>query len=336
MKFHPQTYQDLLQYTDELSILQRYLPGVTVNKFFKSIFRDEDNASARLYYKHGKLMYNDFQVCTDVIGIVQYLFNESYTDTINRILSDFSSNFSKPIKTIPRLKTIEKTDSPTVIIPYYRDWREYDRIYWEECGGISLNWLESPEVNVKPFIKADITSKGNTWTLNADKLAYCYKYHIHDGVQIYKLYQPNENRERKWFSNVFSGVDSPVQLINTLPKNTGNELLVIGSSLKDSAVVQCNCNIWSCAPNNEGNWMPPQIIPKLNERFKRIITFFDNDNGGHRAAKKYEQKYGYEAVFIPDYYKRFKIKDPYELRKHLKNNLREFHEVMRYIIYKTK
>ena len=329
MKFHPQTYQDLLQYTDELSILQRYLPGVTVNKFFKSIFRSEDNASARLYYKHGKLMYNDFQVCTDVIGIVQYLFNESYTGTINRILSDFSSNFSKPIKTIPRLKTIEKTDSPTVIIPYYRDWREYDRIYWEEYGGISLSWLESPEVNVKPFIKADITSKGNTWTLDADKLAYCYKYYQHEGVDRYKLYQPL-NKLGKWYSNVDSTI---FQLWDTIPKSNDNKLLIIGSSLKDCGVIQCNMNIPSGAANNEGAFIPEIVVPKIKERFKRTITFFDNDNGGHKAAKKYEAKYNYEAVFIPDYYKRFKIKDPYELRKHLKNNLREFHEVMRYIIY---
>jgi DNA primase len=83
----------------------------------------------------------------------------------------------------------------------------------------------------------------------------------------------------------------------------------------------------SCAPNNEGAFLPPQLPYKFSQRFKRIVTWFDNDYAGHKAAKKYQQLYGYEPIFIP---RRF-AKDPFEYVS--KYGHIEFVKLSNYLLY---
>lgn len=332
-----QNYEQIKQRYGELSIVNYYLPGTTLNKFFKSPLRKDRHASAIIYIgKRGDLMYNDFIYNGDIIQLVAWLYNETYREGLKRIIRDFSGTFSsKPTQTIKKQKDFKKqANIPTIITPYFREWRQYDYNYWTVDGGIPLKWLESSEVNVFPFIKAKINSKNGEHFIKADKLAYCYQYHIYNKIVRYKLYQPNSKR-LKWISNIVSGEQGVLQLINTLSKSNDNPLLIISSSLKDSATIQCNTALdqWipSTAPNNEGDYLPPQIVPKLNQRFKRILTWFDQDTGGHRAARMYKQKYNYDGIFIPEHITRkYDVKDPYAFRK--KFGEREFIKLTKYLV----
>jgi DNA primase len=57
------------------------------------------------------------------------------------------------------------------------------------------------------------------------------------------------------------------------------------------------------------------------------VTWFDNDYAGHKAAKKYQQLYGYEPIFIPEEW----AKDPFEFRD--KYGKREFVNLSNYLLY---
>ena len=332
-----QNYEQVKQRYGELSIVNYYLPGIALNKFFKSPLRKDRHASAIIYIgKKGDLMYNDFIYNGDIIQLVAWLYNETYREGLKRIIRDFSGTFSsKPTQTIKKQKDFKKqANIPTIINPYFREWRQYDYNYWTVNGGIPLKWLESSEVNVFPFIKAKINSKNGEHFIKADKLAYCYQYHVYNGIIRYKLYQPHSKR-LKWLSNIVSGNNGGVvQLWETLPKHyIPNSTLIITSSLKDGAVIRCNLskydpNIYAIAPNNEYNFLPDYVVEKIKTRFDRIIVWMDSDEGGIKGMKKFNVKYGWEYVYIPF---KFKAKDQYSFRE--KYGEKEFIELSKQLLF---
>jgi hypothetical protein len=324
MKFQPQNYPELLKYTDELDILKYYIPGIELNKFFPSLFRKEKAPSARIYIsKNGTIRYNDFRINEGVLGVIALLHNESISKAKDRVLKDFTGTFKgKKGKYISKQKEyLKQAKKATIITPYFREWKQFDYNYWTLNYGIYLSWLQHPKVKVYPIIKANISGKKDDYTLYCDKLAYCYFYHISNNIQRYKLYQPL-SKKHKWLSNIIGGSynDGVVQLWDTLPKDTDNDLLIITSSLKDSGCIYCNTynvfhpnrGIYSCAPNNEGEYMPDYVVHKLKQRFKRIIVWMDSDEAGITTMKKYNAKYGFEWVYIP---LRFGVKDQSDFRK---------------------
>jgi len=328
MKFTYQSYEQLLKYHTELEIINRYYPIPGVQKYFKSPFRKEKHPSALFYpTKGGRLRYNDFQISEGVLGFIALLYNIGIKETEKMILNDFSGNISNkkrnPIKTIKKYKKLG--NKPTIIQPIYRQYRQYDFDYWMQ-GGITKEWLTHPTVNIYPATKIKIDSKKGNFIIRLDKLAYIYPFHIFDNIRRYKVYQP-DSLNMKWITNSNTGVGGVVQGWETLPKNNNNNLCVISSSFKDSGVIECNARIPSFAPNNEGAWLPSQIIPKLNQRYNKILTWFDNDEPGIKAAKKYKEKYGYDYIHIP---LKFKEKDQFAFRK--KYGEKEFIQLTNYLI----
>jgi hypothetical protein len=324
MKFQPQNYSELLKYTDELDILKYYIPGIELNKPFLSLFRKEKDPSARIYIsKNGTIRYNDFLINEGILGVIARLHNESIPQVKDRVLKDFIGTFKGGKgKYVPKQQMyLKQAKIPTIIKPYFREWKQWDYNYWTLNYGIYLSWLQHPKVKVYPIIKADISGKKGEYTLYCDKLSYYYSYHTSSNVQRCKIYQP-QNKKQKWLSNIIGGNynDGVVQLWDTLPKDSGNDLLVITSSLKDSGTIYCNTynvfhsnrGIYSCAPNNEGEFLPEYVIYKLKQRFKRIIVWMDSDEAGIRTMKKYQAKYGFEWVYIP---LRFGVKDQSDFRK---------------------
>lgn len=101
-----------------------------------------------------------------------------------------------------------------------------------------------------------------------------------------------------------------IQGYDQLPKK-GN-LLVITKSLKD---VMClhSLGITACAPCSETQFLTDTMLSELKERFKYIITLFDNDSTGISFMNKQKKKYpellytwiprSLGAKDISDYYK---------------------------------
>lgn len=326
MKFSTKqlNYEDILQYVSEEDIALYYL-GVTSKSKMFSFYREETNPGYYLYYKNGRMMYYDCIESRTLSRLIMEVHSWSYKEFLAHLRQDFNTT----LLTTPKLKKLPKIETKpkhTEIKIKTRDWQDYDiKDFWG-LGGITLDWLKDPRRNIKPLEYFWINDYLNV----AEKYSYCYDYYYHAGLMRRKGYQPF-SKTRKWFGNMDTTI---LQNINTLPKSSDNELLIISSSYKDTGVIECNLTlpdsrlyIPSVAPNNEAAVLPPQIPHKFNQRFKRIVSWFDQDLAGHKAAKKYQQLYGYEPIFIPEGL----AKDPFEYVS--KYGHTEFVKLSNYLLY---
>ena len=317
-------YEDILQYVSEEDIALFYL-GVTSKSKMFSFYREETNPGYYLYYKNGRMMYYDCVETRSLPYLIMEVHTWSYKEFLGHLRQDFNTPLTSTYK-VKKLPKIETKPKHTEIKIKTRDWQDYDiEDFWGK-GGITLDWLKDPRRNIKPLEYFWINDYLNV----AEKYSYCYDYYYHANLMRRKIYQPY-SADRKWVSNIDSTV---LQNVNTLNKSIDNELLIISSSYKDTGVIECNLTlpdsrlyIPSVAPNNEGAYLPEQIPYKFNQRFKRIVTFFDQDLAGHKAARKYQQLYGYEPIFIPEGF----AKDPFEYVS--KYGHIEFVKLSNYLLY---
>lgn len=335
------TYEEVLKQIDEVSLAHFYL-SMKPNKFYYSLFRKDSHPSASLYYnKQGRLQYNDFVYHFSLpYAIMQFKGWDHRTFFIN-VTRDFnlksnSSEFdlSKPKSFNLIGHEIDHIKKETLIERKLRPFENHDVEFWNQFG-IYKEWLQHPAVKVNPISHFWINNHKGYRKYYADKYAYCFDYFRYNNRYLRKIYQPYS--KVKWISNIVSGEGGVCQLWETLPKE-GRDLLIVTSSLKDGGTIYCNTfnifnhneGIYTIAPNNESGFLPDQIIPKLNDRFERIITWFDNDNAGIIAGKKYRDRYGWEPIYNP---LKFKQKDPSDFRKDYGH--REFISLFKYLVYGT-
>jgi hypothetical protein len=313
--------------TNDFTIFKHYCNNFqTLNKLFNSPFRKEDNPSCIITVYDGKLWFRDFGLGKSftAIDFVQYLYNLSYYDTLEKINRDLylglqSSNInikSKPIKfefthkLSDNLNTIIKIKS----IPF----TEEGLNYWESYGW-TLDMLIAANIRQIDFFWI---VKQNQYTNDKfiidvrHKLAFSYDYYWHNSIFRRKIYLPLE--KNRFYSNVDNTI---IQGWDLLPKYNNNELFIT-SSFKDVGVFWRLNNYYSnsIAPNNEIMFIPEDIFwTKIKPRFKRIIAWLNNDSTGIINSLKWAEKYQIEAYFNPI---RCPHKDPSDFVKY--EGLREF------------
>lgn len=335
------SYEGVLQQIDEASIARLYL-SMEVGKFYKSLFREDKKPSASLYHNNaGRLQYNDFIYHYSLPYAVMEYYNWTYREFLINVSRDFKlksimiDNQYDNLRVYAKSYAIpEHTRKKTIIERKFRDFQEHDLNFWNQYG-IWVDWLIHPAVKVSPISYFWIDNYKGRRLFKADRHSYCYDYFEYDDRFLRKIYQPY-SKSGKWISNVVSGEGGVCQLWETLPKE-GRELLIVTSSLKDGGTIYCNTfdvfrrgeGVFCLAPNTENGFLPDQIIPKLNNRFKRIVTWFDNDDAGIKAGIKYYHKYGWEAIHNPIGYP----KDPSDFRKEYGH--KEFLSLFMYLLYGT-
>lgn len=333
------TYEGVLSQIDEASIARLYL-SMEPSRFYKSIFRDDKIPSATLYYNNeGRLQYNDFVYHLSLPYAVMQYRGWTYREFLIRVSEDFKltpkqtdSCVSPVFKGYNNITVSDAVKKNTVIDRKFREIQQHDLDFWGQYG-ITTEWLTHPAVKVHPISHFWVDNYKGRRMFKADKYAYCYDYFEYEGRYLRKIYQPHL-KVGKWISNVVSGEGGVCQLWETLPKQ-GRDLLIITSSLKDGGTIYCNTfnvfnrneGIFSLAPNTENGFLPDQIIPKINSRFKRVLTWFDNDNSGILAGKKYKDVYGWEPIFNPLGYP----KDPSDFREEYGH--KEFISLTKHLIY---
>lgn len=287
-------YTDLLDYVSEEAIAKYYL-GIGVNKPFNSFFREDPIPSARLFYYHGRIYYNDFLKSMTLSDLIMHHKRWTYIDLIDNIKKDFMNTGSKV--SFRRKVSKKAYNKNTILSVKYRDWESWDDDYWMR-GNINRNWLESADIHPIQYYWI------NGYINVAHKWHYTYDHYLHKNVFRRKLYAPkHKNLNKKWTSNIDSTI---IQNKKNLPRN--GPLLLIDSSLKDCGVTECNWNIPSIAGNNELSFMPERFVWKLSQRFTKIVTLYDNDKGGHIGANRQKQKFGWDSIFLPS---RSNAKDPF-------------------------
>jgi hypothetical protein len=270
--------------------------------------KKDTNASCRIAYINGDLLYTDFgEGSYRPIPYVMRRFGLSYRDALRKINQDFSAGLIDTDRTPVERTIIAKSKTPdflkrqshTIIDVKYSDWSWEDLDYWEDFGWtlemakrasirpISNFWLTMPNKGMRqvPFCVEK-------------ELAFSYDFYRHNGIFRRKLYFP----ERKGIARFVSNVDNTViQNWDLLPKN-GGDTLFITSSKKDTGPFW-RLNGWVCnsiAPNNEITFIPEKIFyTKIKPRWKRIIGWLDNDETGIENSLIWAQKYGIQAVWNP-------------------------------------
>lgn len=282
--------EDLINKINQEEVMFQFL-GIWPSLYqkYKSPFRNDKFAGCRFEWKNGLLYFVDnakFQnrLYWSIFDIVKHVKQCSYREALGHIAKGRYTQ----VKSVPVYK-------PKKEIRFtYKEW-SFDNLF-------DL----SPEILLKENIYlVDKFWKGenNQWILQQPTdlcIAYWFKQ-----TNRSKLYFP-EREENRWYSNC---TNEDIFGLETLNQN--GDILIITKSQKDRVTLKYHYNIENViAVQNEGCYIPDNIMKDLKNRFNRIIIIFDNDLTGYSNAEKLSSKYNIEYRIIE-----MDCKDIYEAYK---------------------
>jgi len=326
------TKENILSKVSSYDIFRYYSENfVEVGKHFNSDFREDNNPSCCIAQIKGDLLYTDFGTGESFrcIDFVMARLGLSFIDALQQVNEDFNLGLGYFVEFKPdRVARTEivgskpkfKEKLPTIIKKKRRDYTAKDLEYWE-----SFYWTEWMLTEAKTESISHYWINDNMWKVGIDELAFCYNYYFHNERFQRKLYFP-QREKFKWFSNVDNTI---VQLVDVAPK-TG-DILFITSSKKDAGIfwrMQLDkmfpeLVIHGVSPNNEGAFVPPEWFYKMQNRWKKIIIYYNNDDSGIRNAQKYGELYNIPYFHTPI----GTPKDPSDFSKKL--GLNEFYKLIK-------
>jgi 5S rRNA maturation endonuclease (ribonuclease M5) len=254
----------------------------------KSLFNPKERTPSMCIYvaKEGYYIFKDFSTGKGGLGVtlVQQLYGLSYHDACLKVVENYNdyvlhNNGGYDIK---EFKQATKYRVTTFTV---RKWTTQDQYFWTQFN-IGSKLLEAHFV--KPLESYCMTKDDNELCI---KGLYIYGYFKADGT-LYKIYQP------KTLDKKFIKVTNYIQGMHQC---TGEKYLIITSSLKDiMSIKSLKLNIDVIAPDSENTILKADIMEELNEKYKKIIVLFDNDEAGIKAMQTYKEKYPYvEMAVLP-------------------------------------
>lgn len=280
----------ILEQITEYDIYRYYIgESFQIGRIMSSPLREDKNPSFGLFKsnKSGSLLFKDQAtgISGNCVTFVKELFNISYRDAIIKIIGDLvKQNLKMSVKGISIKKEYKPVE--TVLAIRRKNFSENDDLYWGQFG---LNRDILKTFNVFPIHEYWINGIVQPWAYKVDNPGYAYQIY-----NKFKIYKPLEQKKYKWLTNC-SMLD--IQGYEQLD-NTGN-LLIITKSLKD-VMVLTKLGYNAVAPQGENHHIPSKVMLDLENRFKKIIVFYDNDEAGIIGANKISKRYNLQTIFIPD------------------------------------
>jgi len=258
-----------------------YYPNL--HQKFKSPFRSDKNPGCRFEWKNGYLC---------LIENTRYK-GRLYWNIIHTIMELKNLNFSET------LEYIAKGRFEGVNIPIQKT-SLHIRFTTQEWTKDNLFFLD-PNILKREnifLVKDYWWGRSGNWKKNKWGTELCIAYYFPE-TEHTKLYFPNNPPEQKWFANINSndifGLDS---------LNQEGDLLIITKSQKDRVTLKYHYGYENViALQNEGCYIPINIVNDLKNRFKRIIIIFDNDPTGYDNAQHLSNLYNIEYKIIESEYK---------------------------------
>ena len=247
----------------------------------KSIFNPSDTIpSLYVFFSHEKNTYMVRDFATGFGGngleLVKQLHKlENNWVTMQKVMQDYNKFIKEHGRSVDvKIEVEERYKVKDFTI---RNWNNLDASYWGQYK-IGSNLLE--KYNISALEDFTLTKPSNEFQVKTPRM---YGYFRKDG-SLYKIYQPG--RETKFFkvASYIQGVD---QL--TFKKS----YLIICSSLKDClAFLTLGIgNAEVIAPDSENIMLPERIIKLLKDKYKKVITVFDNDEAGYKSMLEYKKIY---------------------------------------------
>jgi DNA primase len=292
------TKEFLLSKNSEETYMSTYL-GVPIKKGLQiSPLRKDTRPTASFYRnKKGELIFHDFGIGfhDTFIGVVMYLNNCTYSKALQIIAEDFGyiekTSNRKPIKVSVSNEVIEEKDD-TII-----------QIEKQNFSDSELNWWNSFGVSQATLKKFKVFScksvfLNKTYFCSSSPRSYIFGYYggKKNGEELWRIYFP-QKRSFRFISNWGKTL---IQGSKQLP--VSGDLLVITKSLKDVMVLH-DFGINAVAPCSEVLFLSKKQLEKLQQRFQKIIVFYDNDLPGIRNMRKIKKEYpNLKFFFIPRQY----------------------------------
>lgn len=283
-------YKELINNISQEEVFQSLL-GYYPNLYqkVKSPFRSDKTPGCRFEWKNGYLC---------LVENTKYK-NRLYWNIFYTCMELNSCTFAESVRIISkgRYKGISK--------PVYKDKLTirftYDK--WEDSN--LFNLPNDILIKEHTFLVKDYwAGRNGYWKKNFYSSSLCIAYHFPETDRV-KLYFPETLiPEEKWYSNC---TNNEIFGYSSLDKY--GDLLIITKSQKDRLTLKYHYlynNV--IAVQNEGCYIPDNIVQDLKLRFKQIIIIFDNDATGLEKSKLLAKKYGFENRII-----RSEFKDPYEM-----------------------
>lgn len=286
------TLDKILTKLDPYDIYAFYIgKEVKLNKPISSPLREDKNPSWALFKaRSGDLMYKDFATgeSGSVVHLVKNMFDLTYYKALEKIWADMMTGDKQKNGHIrPKIERINKIETELTVKRKY--FTQTDDKYWNQFR-IRRSTLKF--FNVTPILM--YWHNGIQGSLTYSKSSPLYSYKIFDKFKLYKPYA--KYKKDKWRNNCGS---YDLQGLEQLPES--GDLLIITKSLKDVMVLYEH-RYASVAPQSEISIIPMVLMEHLKTRFKKIIVFFDYDDGGVKGAETLCKKHDLEKVFISKHY----------------------------------
>jgi hypothetical protein len=313
--------KDILRTTTEYDIYSFYIGNqFNIGRVMRSPLRKDTHPSFGIFKSsiRGNLMWKDQATgkSGNVIMFVAELFNITYEDAIQRIVSDNIKSTTEGISITESYKKIK-----TSISIQKKNLTETDDEYWEQYF-VTREILK--KYNVYPILTFWVNDVPSN--LFYSKTQPLYAYQIFDSFQIYSPYASKKNKFRN-STNIYD-----IHGLEQLPEY--GSLLIITKSKKDVMVLD-RLGYNAIAPCGENTPIPNIIIDDLKQRFNRILILYDNDKAGIEGAKKLAKEHCIDWVYLPlDLYEKFKIKDISDYIKNYK--ITKTRELLRKLITSEK
>jgi len=283
------TKELILSKVSQEQIFEFYLGIAVTKKLFcsPSIIRKDNKPTCSFYKSNkGNLIYKDFAGPTfDCISLIMHLNTCSFPKALKIIANDFNIITNNKLeKNLPKkeysgyiLKETEKSKIQVEI----KEFSEKELLWWNSFG-ISLKTL----TKFKVFSIKALFLNGN-YFMSSDEKCPVYGYYggeDNEGEELWRLYMPTKLKYRflsNWDGGSFQGSKQ-------LAKE-GNHC-IIAKSLKDVMVLY-ESGFVSIAPTSENILITEGRYKRLEDKFKTIIVFFDNDLAGVKGSHKYKKAY---------------------------------------------
>lgn len=284
--------EDILKHVTQERIYGFYLgEQITTLGVYHSPLREDNIPSFALFFHRVEpniLMFKDFATgdCGDFVAMVRKLFNLSYSEALEKVafdlgLSNYGVSGTKQTVNYTKITQKQKVELGIKIRP----WEILDKQFWKPFG-IKKSTLK--KFNVFPISHVFYNSNA----VKVSKHAYVYAERK-DNKLTYKIYQPFEDKLKKWINNANYSVH---QGYTQLPKS--GELLIITKSLKDVMSLHDVIGVSAIGLQSESVMMKDSVMDEYKSRFKKVVCLFDNDDAGTKLAKEFSKRYGVPYFFV--------------------------------------
>lgn len=306
-----QIQDEILEKYNPIEILRWYYgKDFSLGIKYSSPFRKDNDPSFGFFYsdRYKTILGHDFKTAKfyNCFTFVRELYNISYVQAVRKIAIDFGVIEAVNEKPIDRRdfelledfqNKLVKTEYKYTVITRAQGFSQKELDWWMKYN-VSEALLR--RFHVLPLLRVYINR--SFWKLNGMIFGYYFPK-----TKNIKIYSPEEQSEKKWRGSVQALTD--IYGYDQLPEE--GDLLIITKSLKDVMSLY-SFGYTAIAFQTEAFNSSATFIDRLKDRFKRVVTLFDNDAAGERASQYYLDMYGLEPIAVPLWYGTKDISDTIE------------------------